>query len=153
MFWKRFFKPAATDGVIDLYPLDLYPPEEEMGFGEYEDYIITVHGSKREAGQISLRTGESECVYYFGHIGYHVDPPWRGHHYAERACRLLIPRLQAYGLHSVVITCDPDNAPSVRTCERLGCILENTVDVPRRLQKKWELSPVKRRYIWLPGQK
>ena len=148
MFWKLLFRPFASDGEIDLYPLDLVPPEEEMGFGEYFDFIITQHGRKREIGQISLRMGESECVYYFGHIGYHIDPPWRGHHYAEKACRLILPLMRRWDMHSAVITCDPDNFPSIRTCERLGCVWENTVDVPVILQKKWELSAVKRRYIW-----
>ena len=79
MLFRRF-RPEFTDGVIDLVPIRLFPPEEEMGFGEVYDYIIAPHGQRREAGRISLRLGESPCVYYFGHIGYHVDPPWRGHH-------------------------------------------------------------------------
>ena len=67
--------------------------------------------------------GDSPCVYYFGHIGYHVDPPWRGHHYAARACALLAPLIAVAGKSSVVITADPDNFASRRTCERLGCVL------------------------------
>ena len=85
MFFRRF-QPAFTDGVIDLVPIRLYPPDSAMGFGECYDYIIAPHGVSREAGRISLRLGESPCVYYFGHIGYHVDPPYRGKRYARRAC-------------------------------------------------------------------
>ena len=147
MLFRRF-RPEFTDGVIDLVPIRLFPPEEEMGFGEVYDYIIAPHGQRREAGRISLRLGESPCVYYFGHIGYHVDPPWRGHHYAARACALLEPLIAASGKGSVVITTDPDNAPSRRTCERLGCILESIVPVPPLMQSRWELSPVKCRYVW-----
>lgn len=147
MLFRRF-KPAFTDGVIDLVPLHLVPPEAEMGFGECYDYIIAPHGKRQEAGRISLRLGESPCVYYFGHIGYHVDPPWRGHHYAARACALLAPLIAAAGKSSVVITADPDNLPSRRTCERLGCVLESIVAVPPPMQDKWELSAVKCRYIW-----
>lgn len=147
MFWRRF-RVAATDGVIDLVPVYLFLPDEAMGFGEVYDYIITPHGKKREAGRISLRLGESECVYYFGHIGYHVDPPFRGQHYALRACRLLQSIIRQEGKRSIVITADPDNVPSRRTCERLGCVLENVVDVPVRIQRRWEISAVKCRYIW-----
>ena len=68
MLFRRF-RPEFTDGVIDLVPIRLFPPEEEMGFGEVYDYIIAPHGQRREAGRISLRLGESPCVYYFGHIG------------------------------------------------------------------------------------
>ena len=147
MLFRRF-RPEFTDGVIDLVPIRLFPPEEEMGFGEVYDYIIAPHGQRREAGRISLRLGESPCVYYFGHIGYHVDPPWRGHHYAARACALLEPLIAASGKSSIVITTDPDNTPSRRTCERLGCILESIVPVPPLMQSRWELSPVKCRYVW-----
>ena len=147
MLFRRF-RPEFTDGVIDLVPIRLFPPEEEMGFGEVYDYIIAPHGQRREAGRISLRLGERPCVYYFGHIGYHVDPPWRGHHYAARACALLEPLIAASGKSSIVITTDPDNMPSRHTCERIGCILESIVPVPPLMQSRWELSPVKCRYVW-----
>lgn len=147
MFFNRF-RPEFSDGVIDLIPIRLYPPEHAMGFGQVYDYIIAPCGKRREAGRISLRLGESPCVYYFGHIGYHVDPPWRGQHFAARACALLAPLISASGKRSVVITADPDNLPSRRTCERLGCVLESVVDVPLEIQQRWEISAVKCRYIW-----
>ena len=129
-------------------PVWLVPPDEDMGFGDCWDYAIMPHGVRKEAGRISLRLGESPCVYYFGHIGDHVDPPYRGQHYARRACELLRPLIVAAGKRSVVITCDPDNMPSRRTCEGLGCTLERIVDVPRSISSRWEISDVKCRYIW-----
>ena len=146
--WFRRQKVEFTDGVIALIPLRLYPPEEEMGFGQNYDYMITLHGQRYEIGRISLRVGESPCVYYFGHIGYHIDPPYRGHRYARRACELLRPLIAIHGKESVVITCDPDNVPSRRTIEGLGCELERIVDVPLSIQRRWEISAVKCRYIW-----
>ena len=148
MFFRRKFRADFTDGVIDLVPTWLVPPDEDMGFGDCWDYIIAPHDVRREAGRISLRLGESPCVYYFGHIGYHVDEPYRGQHYARRACELLRPLIVAAGKSSVVITCDPDNIPSRRTCEGLGCMLERIVDVPRAISSRWEISDVKCRYIW-----
>ena len=150
MFFRKF-RPAFTDGVIDLVPIRLYPPDSDMGFGECYDYIIAPHGVNREAGRISLRLGESPCVYYFGHIGYHVDPPYRGNHYARRACALLKPLMLERGKTSVVITTDPDNIPSRRTCEGLGCELERIVAVPGSIRRRWEISAVKCRYIWRLG--
>ena len=147
MFFRRL-RPQFSDGVIDLAPVYLGEPDSGMGFGETYDYIILPHGQKREAGRISLRLGESPCVYYFGHIGYHVDPPFRGRHYARRACALLRPIIEAAGKSSVVITTDPDNTPSRRTCEGLGCVLERVVDVPQEIRSRWEISEVKCRYIW-----
>ena len=147
MFFRRFH-PAYTDGVIDLVPIRLYPPDSDMGFGECYDYIIAPHGVSSEAGRISLRLGESPCVYYFGHIGYHVDPLYRGKRFAQRACALLKPLMLERGKKSVVITTDPDNIPSRRTCEGLGCEMERIVDVPREIRSRWEISAVKCRYIW-----
>ncbi len=119
-----------------------------MEFGTERVWRITKHNSRHEIGQISYRDGESRCVYYFGHIGYHIDAPWRGHHYARRACALLRQTAVMSGKSAVVITCDPDNIPSRKTCEHLGCFLEGTFSVPGDLREKYELNDTKCRYIW-----
>jgi len=103
--------------------------------------------TRRIAGEIALRIGEGESLYYLGHIGYHIDPPFRGRHGALRACRMCFPILKAMGLRSFVITTDEDNYPSIRTCELLGCELESTVDVPVWCQTEFAISNRKRRYI------
>ncbi len=83
------------------------------------------------AGSISLRISNSpETVMYFGHVGYGVYPAARGHHYAERATRLLFPLALRHGLDPLWITCNPDNAPSYRTCQRLGGEMVEIVDIP-----------------------
>lgn len=104
--------------------------------------------SRREAGELALRIGESPCMFYLGHIGYHIDPPYRGRNGAYQACRLAEPLLRDMGLRTLVITTDDDNLPSIRTCEKLGCELECTVDVPVAIQREYEISFRKRRYIW-----
>jgi len=84
------------------------------------------------AGHIGLRIGSThELEMYFGHIGYNVYPPARGHHYAARACGLLFPLARAHDFSQLWITCNPDNIPSRRTCERLGGELVEIVDIPR----------------------
>ena len=110
--------------------------------------MICPHGRRRDAGRISIRMGESEAVYYYGHIGYHINPAYQGHGWAGLACRLIEPMLVREGHTSVVITCDPDNIASRRTCEKLGCTLERTVPVARWLQDKYDIRAVKCRYIW-----
>ena len=146
MFFRR--KPDFTDGVIDLVPVNMGWPEESLGFGDVYDFSIRPHGKRREAGQISVRMGEGEGIYYYGHIGYHIDPAWRGNHWAERACRLIRPLLEGAGKSSVVITTDPDNLASQKTITRLGALPERTVEVPAAFRAKYEISPVKLRYIW-----
>jgi tagatose 1,6-diphosphate aldolase len=83
------------------------------------------------AGTVSLRVGDSpDLKIYFGQVGYNVFPPARGHHYAERACRLLFGLARHHGLRPLWITTDPENVPSRRTCERLGGNLLEIVEVP-----------------------
>ena len=53
MLFRRV-RAEFSDGVIDLLPLRLYPPEKEMGFGRVYDYMIVPHGTHREVGRISL---------------------------------------------------------------------------------------------------
>jgi predicted acetyltransferase len=85
----------------------------------------------RIAGGIGLRVGTNDEIRkYAGHVGYHVYPPARGHHYAERACRLLLPLARAHGIRELWITVNPDNAASRRTCERLGAALVDTILIP-----------------------
>jgi tagatose 1,6-diphosphate aldolase len=86
----------------------------------------------RIAGGVGLRVGTTDSIaLYYGHIGYHVYPPARGRHYAERACRLLLPLARGHGLRTLWITCDPRNVASRRTCERLGMHFVETVAVPQ----------------------
>ncbi len=85
----------------------------------------------RMAGGMSVRIASTPDIeQYAGHIGYHVYPPARGRHFAERACRLVVPILRFHHISPVWITCNPDNAPSRRTCERLVAQYVDTVDVP-----------------------
>lgn len=147
MFFPRR-KPEFSDGVISLWPVCFSPADRSMGFGCERIWKITENGNRKEIGRISYRDGESRCVFYYGHIGYHIDEPWRGKHYAFRACELIRDEIWHGGKTSVVITCDPENIPSRKTCERLGCIYEGTVKVPEDIIRKYDIYHTKRRYIW-----
>ena len=83
------------------------------------------------AGGISLRVGTTRALeLYYGNFGYHVYPAARGRHFAERACRLLLPLARAHGMKTIWVTCNPDNYASRRTCQRLGSTLVEIVPVP-----------------------
>jgi tagatose 1,6-diphosphate aldolase len=89
-------------------------------------------GQPEIVGGINLRIGGgSNIERVIGHIGYHVYPFARGRHYAERACRLLLPVAMRHGINPVWITCNPDNYASRRTCERLGAVMTEIVGVPK----------------------
>jgi predicted acetyltransferase len=87
--------------------------------------------SCEELGTIRLRVGDSRhVVMYAGHVGYTVEERHRGHRYAERSLRLLFPMARRLELDPVWVTCDPENAASRKTLERVGAQFVETVDVP-----------------------
>lgn len=147
-----FRRAEFTNGHIDLYPIRTGLPDEDLEFGRELVWKITEHGKKKEIGQISYRNGESRYIYYFGHIGYHIDPPWRGNGYACQACELISGLFREDGKNTVVITCDPDNIPSRKTCEKLGGSLERIVNVPEYVRNRYDISAVKCRYILKTGK-
>jgi predicted acetyltransferase len=88
-------------------------------------------GSGAAMGRINLRCGSTPHIErYGGHLGYDVDPEHRGHRYAARSVRLLVPLARRLGLDPLWITCDPENAPSRRTLEIVGAEMIEIVDVP-----------------------
>ena len=83
-----------------------------------------------EIGQCDLRLGHNEKTFIGGNIGYAIDPPYRGHHYAAEACRVLFSLARRHGMDHLFITCDPDNPASARTCELAGGEFVKTAAIP-----------------------
>ena len=127
-------------------------PKKKLGLGVSYTFDICTLLDNQKVGEVSLRLGESKDLYYLGHIGYHIDPPFRGHNYAHKACLLLIPLLEKLGIHSLVITADVDNMASRHICEKLGAVLERQVQVPREVQEKYIMDRDKCRYVWVDPQ-
>jgi predicted acetyltransferase len=120
-----------SDGELQLRLTECVPAEVstwgvpaylfEMRHRDMGDYM----------GRIRLRVGWNETIIkYAGQVGYAVEPAFRGHHYAERACRLILPVARQFGLKELWITCQPDNSASRRTLERLGAQFVQIIDVP-----------------------
>ena len=141
-------EPMFANSEISLVPREYYGLNRRIGCEHTLTFDIVESCSEQVAGEISLRLGDSPEQFYLGHVGYHVDPPFRGHRYAAQACRLCVPLLRYLGMRSAVITTDPTNLASIKTCEILFCELESTVNVPQKITDKLEISTVKRRYLW-----
>lgn len=120
------------------------PADDATGRPPHYDFWMLLHDAPREpggpplpplvriGGTITLRVGTAPALErYYGHLGYHVYPPARGRGLAGRACRLLFGLARSHGLRTLWITCDPANAASRRTCERLGMEFVETVAVPK----------------------
>lgn len=81
-------------------------------------------------GVCDLRIGHNDNLYYGGNIGYSVDEEYRGHHYAGKACLLLFELAKMHQLEYVIITCNPDNYASRKTCEYAGGELLEIAELP-----------------------
>jgi tagatose 1,6-diphosphate aldolase len=123
------FVNHMTDGDLKLELMHLSPRDN------VKDWVPSFHffmlSDDNHAGQIRLRVGRTpELLLYRGHIGYEVEPEYRGRHFAARSVMLLLPLVRALELRRAVVTCDPENLPSRRSIEIAGGIHENTVEVP-----------------------
>ncbi|MDR1628823.1 MAG: GNAT family N-acetyltransferase [Oscillospiraceae bacterium] len=86
--------------------------------------------SGEEVGECNFRVGNTEKLFFGGNIGYTVDEPFRGNHYAAKACLLLFKLAKKHGMRHLHITCTPDNIASNKTCRAVGGVLECTIDLP-----------------------
>lgn len=75
-------------------------------------------------GKIDLRLGHNEKTYYGGNVGYFIEPAYRGHGYAAKACLALI-EIAKNTMDYLIITCNPDNYASKKTCEKVGDLIEH----------------------------
>lgn len=149
LLWNIFsaLKPAFSDDKISLILSAEIVENREIGVTDGFTFHIYERKPRRKVGYVSLRLGESPQLYYLGHIGYRIEEPYRGHGYAARACRLIMPLMQELGLKSICITANPDNIPSRKTCEKIGCELESIVAVPPRYLYVCSGDTEKCRYI------
>lgn len=145
-----FFDPEVmTDGEI-LLMLDKRVDGilAQRWLPAYHFSICDMAGHK--VGACDLRIGYSEGTYYGGNIGYRVEEPYRGRHYAGKACHLLFGLARRHGLDFLIITCNPDNVASRRTCEYAGGVLERIVDLPEGNDMRLEGETQKCIYEFAP---
>lgn len=102
-------------------------PEREW-LPAYHFAICDMSGQKM--GTCDFRVGHNMKVYYGGNIGYKIDEEFRGHRYAAKACKLIFELAKKHDLGYVLITCNPNNGASRRTCESLGGELLEIVELP-----------------------
>jgi predicted acetyltransferase len=140
---------ALASGEISLRLAAIVPgePKREL-VPSYHFRILS--GEDTDVGHLNFRIGDTDHVRMVaGHIGYQVLEPFRGHGYALEACRAVAPFVRQF-YDAVTITCDPDNAASRRTIERLGALFLDEVPVPPHDPNYRRGSRRKRRYQWTP---
>lgn len=104
-----------------------------IGWQPYYIYLIIVNDEV--VGKIVLREGTNEEQYYAGHIGYTIEPQYRGHNYAYQATLLLMQEASLLGFKELIITCSPDNLASKKTILKLKARYIETVSIPKKIRK------------------
>ena len=142
---------VLTDGEIDIVVQLMDQGNLSTGQVPAYDFTVRLAGRRESVGRVGLRLGNTDYLEkYLGHIGYGIAAKHRGHGYAAKACRLVRPVAIDHGFRTLWITCNPDNYPSRRTCEALGCELVEIVDLPpdsnmylrgerRKCRYRWDL--------------
>lgn len=138
-----------VDGDLRLVLVKINEADPEQGWvPDYQFNMTPADNPAIVMGRIGLRVGNTNMiVLYAGHIGYSVDPRYRGHHYAARSVKLLLPLAARHGLTPCVITCNPDNLASRRTAESAGFHFVEIVDVPTDTDMYFRGDTQKCRYL------
>lgn len=139
-----------TDGEIDVILNVKFGGDDSKGISQEYKFKILLHNSNDIIGHINLRIGNTETILkYRGHIGYAIDEQYRGNKFAAKACRLIRQVAKDNGLNSVIITCNPDNYASRKTCENLGARLIEVIDIPETSDSYSLNVTQKCRYEWI----
>jgi predicted acetyltransferase len=119
-----------SDGVVDLVVEERRPADPSRGHVPCYVFRIERTGAPGKVGEVHLRVGHVPSLQVSGHLGYEVEEAFRGRGYAARGCRLTADVARTHGVRELVVTCDPENFPSRRTCEKLGAVLRGIYEVP-----------------------
>ncbi len=117
-----------TDGEIYLVCTAKNPAIPEKNWVPAYEFIICKSGEK--IGDINLRIGYTDGLYYGGQIGYDIGEKHRGNGYAGVACKLILPIMKEHKLQKVIITNEKNNTSSKRVCEKLGAKFIRVAEIP-----------------------
>ena len=141
---------SLTDGEIVLRLLNEVPDDPARGWVPALNYEVLLPDSEQVIGHIDLRVGYTlGLVRHGGNIGYSIEPEWRGHHYAGKACNLLKAVAIEHGMDVLWITCNPANRPSRKTCEWIGATLVEIADLPPGHELRRDGRTQTCRYRWI----
>jgi tagatose 1,6-diphosphate aldolase len=130
----------------------IHPEDSSKGYTPAYEFLMFREHDLELLGHLSIRIGDNQNLRNWdGHIGFAVLENHRGHAYALRACKLVIPILKHHKIDPVFITCDPINWASRKTIENLGAKFIEIVDIPEWHESYFLGNRQKCRYQWNLG--
>ncbi|HZW49821.1 MAG TPA: GNAT family N-acetyltransferase [Bacillota bacterium] len=123
--------------TIDLHDEEIYlklqgtaEADELKGF--LPSYYFTIHRYEDdvELGRCDLRIGCNRNTEINGNLGYVIHTQYREHHYAGKACLLMMQLARKHHMQCLIITCRPENIASRKTCLYLGAEFQEIFELP-----------------------
>lgn len=129
----QFLDPGClVDDDLGLVVVEQVPADPVKGWVPAYHFEMRRVVDDATMGRLRLRIGDGDGILkYAGNVGYDVKPEFRGRRVAARSVRLVMDLARRHGLTALWIGCRPDNTASRRTCELIGAVYVETIDVPR----------------------
>jgi len=115
---------------LSLKCTDYFEGDEKRNLVPSYMFNITEKNSGMIFGEISLRLGFNENLYYGGHIGYTVNEGFRNMGVATAACEIILDLVRAHKFKKIIITNNYTNKASRRVCEKTGGKLVRIAKLP-----------------------
>lgn len=113
------FDTITGKGGITLRITEKHPGSEVL----LPFYYYDIYAGGTPVGKISIRIGDNAHSHWNGHVGYEIDPPYRGNHYSLEALKLVLPVAKHHGMNRILLTCAETNTASRKIIEAAGAIL------------------------------
>jgi RimJ/RimL family protein N-acetyltransferase len=136
-FYEIYSEPAITEHMEDLYPK---VEQEKQYVKEYIEKVYTYYEFGvwtvllKETGEIIGRAGLSMREGYAEpELGFLIGVPWQRKGYAGEVCRgILDYGWERLGFDRVQVLVEPENAPSLHLCRKLGFAGEEVLELNGR---------------------
>lgn len=92
-------------------------------------------------GRVSVRHQLTEkLLQEGGHIGYGIRPSKRKMGYGTKILELALPLAKSLVIDKALLTCNDENLGSQKIIEKNGGVLENKVQLPTKLERRYWIS-------------
>ena len=116
---------------LNLKCVEFYPGDAKKNHVPMYRFNIIEKNSEEVFGEISLRLGFTEALYYGGHIGYSVKEQYRNMGVATAACEIILGLAKAHKFKKLLLTNNHQNKASRRVCEKIGARLVRIAELPK----------------------
>ena len=115
---------------INLECFEYFKGDKNKNYFPAYFFNIKEKNSNTILGDISLRLGFNDNIYYGGHSGYSVKSEYRNMGVATIAVTILLELARTHGFGKIIITNEYMNKASSRVCEKAGAKLVRVAELP-----------------------